>query len=169
MADEPIKKRRRLTENASAQTFHDGDELFLANEEHARTGYGFENMDPFLSPATASSWPFDEFAHDPDYLASQEVLRSLMFDTARSVAPTRAGTPVEGDGRAESVNIKHVLVDGRRIHYLKNYMSQVAPWVSGTLRVYSFYTTRLAVNTRYENALEERLHCRRYRVDETRN
>lgn len=88
-------------------------------------------MDPFLSPATASSWPFDEFAHDPDYLASQEALRSLLFTTARSAAPTRAGTPVDDEEPAGLVNIKQVLSQGRRVKYLKNYMSQVAPWVSG--------------------------------------
>jgi len=133
MADEPINKRRRFAEDDHAQTTHDGNKhhpLFSPGEERARTDFGFENMDPFLSPATASSWPFDEFAHDPDYLASQEALRSLMFDTARSVAPTRAGTPVDGDDSAGAMNVKRVLADGRRVFYLKNYMSQVAPWVS---------------------------------------
>lgn len=133
---EPINKRRRLDDDISAhhgQGFHNGNNhnpVFSPSEERAGAGSGFENIDPFLSPATASSWPFDEFAHDPDYLASQEALRSLMFDTARSVAPTRAGTPVEGDDLIGTVNVKRVLADGRRIQYLKNYMSQVAPWVS---------------------------------------
>lgn len=95
MADEPINKRRRLAEDNDTQTPYDGYKhllLFSPDEERARTDLGFETMDPFLSPAAVLSWPFDEFAHDPDYLASQEALRSLMFDTARSVAPTRAGT-----------------------------------------------------------------------------
>jgi hypothetical protein len=133
MVDEPTNKRRRLTEDECAQTSHHGNKhhpLFSPGEERARIDFGFENMDPFLSPATASSWPFDEFAHDPDYLASQEALRSLMFDTARSTAPTRAGTPTDGDGSAGTLNVKRVLADGRRVLYLKNYMSQVAPWVS---------------------------------------
>jgi hypothetical protein len=143
MADEPMNKRRRLAEDNNTQAPYDGYKhlpLFSPDEERARTDFGFENMDPFLSPATASSWPFDEFAHDPDYLASQEALRSLMFDTARSVAPTRAGTPMDGgDDSAGMLNVKRVLADGRRVLYLKNYMSQVAPWVS----VPPFHSARL--------------------------
>lgn len=131
MADEPVNKRRRLDGGSSTQDAQSGTVLFSpTGEMQAGTGYGFENIDPFLSPATASSWPFDEFAHDPNYLASQEALRSLMFTTARSGAPTRAGTPLEGDDMIGTLNIKHVLANGRRIQYLKNYMSQVAPWVS---------------------------------------
>src|SRR5690242_7549820 len=135
MFDETTSKRRRLDDGASTDACDDnhGNLIFSTNEMHAGAGYGFENIDPFLSPATASSWPFDEFAHDPDYLASQEALRLLMFDTARSVAPTRAGTPVEGDDTNGTVNLKHVLANGRRIQYMKNYMSQVAPWVSSFL------------------------------------
>lgn len=135
MSDEPTTKRRRLDEGTITEEAHNGsgNAFFSHNELQTGAGHGFENMDPFLSPATASSWPFDEFAHDPDYLASQEALRSLMFDTARSVAPTRAGTPVEGDDSNGTVNLKHVLAHGRRIQYMKNYMSQVAPWVSSSL------------------------------------
>jgi hypothetical protein len=131
MADEPMTKRRRLYEDSSATTDHNGSLVLIPlTETQAGIDCGFENIDPFLSPATASSWPFDEFAHDPDYLASQEVLRSLMFTTARSAAPTRTGTPIDGNDTTGAVNIKHVLANGRRIQYLKNYMSHVAPWVS---------------------------------------
>ena len=132
MADEPTPKRQRFNDDDSpTKDGQNGNVLFSpTGEMQAGTGYGFENLDPFLSPATASSWPFDEFAHDPDYLASQEALRSLMFTTARSTAPTRAGTPVDGDDVNGTLNLKHVLANGRRIQYLKNYMSQVAPWVS---------------------------------------
>jgi hypothetical protein len=91
--------------------------------------HAFETVEPFLSPATASSWAYDNFSHDPDYLASQEVLRSLLFTTARSAAPTRTGTP-ENDNETDRVDFtKHVLAKGRRIHYLKNYISRIAPWV----------------------------------------
>lgn len=131
MGDNPTAKRRRLDERSSTADIHDGNKPSSPDSELlANTVYGYDNIDPFLSPATASSWPFDEFAHDPDYLASQEALRSLMFTTARSAAPTRAGTPVEIDDMTGTVNIKHVLANGRHIQYLKNYMSQVAPWVS---------------------------------------
>lgn len=136
MADEPATKRRRL-EHDGATTTPGNDFLstFLPTPvtegQPGVDGYGFDNMDPFLSPATASSWPFDEFAHDPDYLASQEALRSLLFTTARSAAPTRAGSPVDGeDTGVITHDIKQVLSKGRRVQYLKNYMSQVAPWVS---------------------------------------
>jgi hypothetical protein len=137
MTDEPASKRQRLHQDAPFTTPSDFLSTFLptptTESQPGLDGYGFENMDPFLSPATASSWPFDEFAHDPDYLASQEALRSLLFTTARSAAPTRAGTPIEGEDSAGSVNIKQVLSKGRRVQYLKNYMSQVAPWVSNPI------------------------------------
>lgn len=112
MTDVPVSKKRRL----------DGD--VIDNESHA-----FENMDPFLSPATASSWPQDEFAFNTDYLASQEALRSLLFNTARSGAPTRDGTPDDSEGLSGAFNIKQVLSEGRRVQYLKNYISLVAPWL----------------------------------------
>ncbi len=136
MSEEPTNKRRRIDGevlSGDAHNAHDGDGGDTTRSPslmQAGASYGFENIDPFLSPATASSWAFDEFAHDPDYLASQEALRSLMFDTARSVAPTRAGTPVEAEDLHGMMSMKHVLVHGRRMLYLKNYMSQVAPWVS---------------------------------------
>jgi hypothetical protein len=137
MTDEPMSKRRRLHDDASVTPHSDFLPAFLptpAIEVRSRVeGYDFENVDPFLSPATASTWPFDEFAHDPDYLASQEALRSLLFTTARSTAPTRAGTPVDTEGLAGVVSIKQVLVHGRRVQYLKNYMSAVAPWVSESI------------------------------------
>jgi hypothetical protein len=112
-AEGPSAKRRRV-ENDWADT----------------EGYAFRNIDPFLSPATACSWPFDEFARDPDYLASQEILRSLLFTTARSAAPTRAGTPDDGIESPGGINIKQVLSVGRRVYHMKNYIAQVAPWVS---------------------------------------
>lgn len=133
MTPEHLSKRRRLDEDAPTTTSGDFLSTFLptpmTEHRNGAEGYGFENLDPFLSPATASSWPFDEFAHDPDYLASQEALRSLLFTTARSAAPTRAGTPVDGEEPSSVLNAKQVLSKGRRVQYLKNYMSQVAPWV----------------------------------------
>jgi hypothetical protein len=117
MTNGPSSKRRRIE--------HDAGDLSLS----APGGPASESIDPFLSPATASSWPFDEFAHDPDYLASQEALRSLLFTTARSAAPTRAATPEDVEEARGEFNIKQVLCKGRRVQYLKNYMSQVAPWL----------------------------------------
>ncbi|EAT83118.1 hypothetical protein HBI56_071300 [Parastagonospora nodorum] len=117
MTDGPPAKKRRIEQNACGPA-----PVVIEN-------FGFENIDPFHSPATASSWPFDEFAHDPDYLASQEALRSLLFTTARSVAPTRAATPEDADESNGAFDIKQVLPQGRRVQYLKNYLSQVAPWL----------------------------------------
>jgi hypothetical protein len=117
MTDGPSQKRRRIEHDAGGQP------------QIGPESYAYENMDPFLSPATASSWPFDEFAQDPDFLASQKALRSLLFTTARSTAPTRAATPEDAEGPLGAFNIKQVLSKGRRVQYLKNYMSQVAPWV----------------------------------------
>ena len=125
MTLESTNKRRRIGGDANDnQILHTSPENQRSNE-----GYGFDTGDPFLSPATFSSWPFDEFTHDPDYLASQDTLRSLLFTTARSNAPTRAGTPEDGDVLIGQVNIKHVLSRGGNVHYFKNYMSSVAPWV----------------------------------------
>lgn len=107
------------------QTYTEGNvEVVTQPGSHA-----FRPVEPFPSPATTSTWPYDEFAHDPDYLASQEALRSLLFTTARSAAPTRAGTPENNGGTSREEDIKHVLSTGRRVQYLKNYISKVAPWV----------------------------------------
>ncbi|KAF2119601.1 fungal-specific transcription factor domain-containing protein [Lophiotrema nucula] len=129
MAEES-NKRRRFNDHEPAL-----DELFpaflptpAAATNPGAAGYGFEHLDPFLSPAT--SWGLDELAQDPSYLASQDELRALLFSTARSVAPTRAGTPTANEQSYEaSQNLKHVLTKGRRAQYLKNYISGVAPWL----------------------------------------
>jgi hypothetical protein len=116
MTLEPTNKRRRIGGDAD-------DYQFLPTpSEDPRTneGYALDNGDPFLSPATASSWPFDELTHDPDYLASQDALRSLLFTTACSNAPTRAGTPDDVDGLTGRVDIKHVLSQGDNVRYFKN-------------------------------------------------
>lgn len=131
MTDAPPSKRPRFTHHGAAS-----DDLlspFLptptTESQPGAAGNGLNNIDPFLSPAT--SWGIDEFSLDPSYLASQEELRSLLFTTARSTAPTRAGTPVgaEESGSGATFNIKQVLAKGRRVQYLKNYISHVAPWV----------------------------------------
>jgi len=130
--EEPVTKRRRIDGDLSpdAPQHPNNKDPFFPSIDVQPAGNIFENMDPFLSPGTASSWPFDEFAHDPNYLASQEALRVLMFDTARSVVPTRANTPVDGDDPTSTMKLKHNLATGKRIQYLKNYLSHVAPWVS---------------------------------------
>lgn len=124
MVEERPLKRQRTGDDSVPDEFLTSF-LPTQNSEN-QLGYGRDNVDPFLSPAT--SWGIDEFAHDPNYLASQEELRALLFTTARSAAPTRAGTPVDEDDTSAgpSFNVKRILAKGRRIQYLKNYISAVA-------------------------------------------
>lgn len=78
-----------------------------------------------------SNWSLDEFSHDPVYLASQEELRGLLFSTAQSAAPTRAGSPAGGAEDESSMphQMREILSSSKRVEYLKNYIGQVAPWV----------------------------------------
>ena len=130
MAAEPTSKRQRLSRQPTSDDFLATFLPTPATESHPQISTFGTDIDPFLSPAT--SWGFDDhLASDPNYLASQEELRSLLFTTARSVAPTRTGTPTDeepnpGDGY---FNVKQVLVRGRRVQYLQNYISKVAPWL----------------------------------------
>lgn len=94
-----------------------------------------EPVDAFVSPA--ASWGFDGFAQDPSYLASQAELRSLMFDTARSLPPHRPLTPSE-KRQDEQPNLVKVLAHGNRVKYLSNYLSRVAPWVRSVLHGFAF-------------------------------
>lgn len=97
----------------------------------------------FPSPPGAASWGHDGFSHDPGFLASQEELRCMLFTIAQSAAPTRAASPdVNGqdDGEREDrpgrdpMPMRSALSSRRRVEYLKNYVGQVAPWVSGSIR-----------------------------------
>ncbi|TEA15297.1 Transcription activator AMTR1 [Colletotrichum sidae] len=98
------------------------------------------------STSPAESWRLDEFVTDPGYLAYQEELRCLIFNTAQTAAPTREGTPEAADGgfaaggfaapatsRGDDSTARRlagqVLGTGRRLEYLKNYVGEVAPWL----------------------------------------
>ncbi|EFQ35786.1 C6 zinc finger domain-containing protein [Colletotrichum graminicola] len=99
------------------------------------------------STSPAESWRLDEFVTDPGYLAYQEELRCLIFNTAQTAAPTREGTPeaavygaFAAGGFAASGTISsdegtarrqagQILGTGRRLEYLKNYIGEVAPWL----------------------------------------
>ena len=95
----------------------------------------------------ANSWPLDQFVQDPGYLAYQEELRCLIFNTAQTAAPTREASPVSTttgvqgskdgvtstdaeDDHAAQAQTREALAVGRRLEYLKNYVAEVAPWVS---------------------------------------
>lgn len=97
----------------------------------------------FPSPLGAASWGHDGFSHDPGFLASQEELRCMLFTIAQSAAPTRAASPngngLDGEGRErraerDPLPMRSALSSRRRVEYLKNYVGQVAPWVSGSIR-----------------------------------
>lgn len=90
----------------------------------------------FASPlGGAGSWAHDGFSHDPGFLASQEELRCMLFTIAQSAAPTRATSPVDqghdpGNASQAGERMRPALSNARRVKYLKNYVGQVAPWVS---------------------------------------
>lgn len=91
------------------------------------------------SSSPSNSWPLDQFVQDPGYLAYQEELRCLIFNTAQTAAPSREGSPVPGeyippgeDYEAQR-QTKAALSSGHRLAYLKNFVAEVAPWVRVTL------------------------------------
>ncbi|KAI9159106.1 C6 zinc finger domain-containing [Paramyrothecium foliicola] len=103
-------------------------------------------MESFLNPSSSSptgSWPLDEFALDPGYLAYQEELRCLIFDTAQTAAPTREGSPASllspgvahfdtpsvEQQQIDQTHVKQTLSVGRRLEYYRNYVAEVAPWL----------------------------------------
>lgn len=71
----------------------------------------------------------------------------MLFTIAQSAAPTRAASP-DGNGQdcdegeredragggRDPMPMRSVLSSRRRVEYLKNYVGQVAPWVSGSVR-----------------------------------
>ncbi|KAK1853153.1 C6 transcription factor [Colletotrichum chrysophilum] len=105
-----------------------------------------QHLSSEASTSPAESWRLDEFVTDPGYLAYQEELRCLIFNTAQTAAPTREGTPEAADGGFaaggfaapgtmlgdDSAARRHagqILGTGRRLEYLKNYVGEVAPWL----------------------------------------
>ena len=81
------------------------------------------------------------FKQSLDIVAHRKALEAALYDnmeTPRQMLARCKYTasidaehhPVDGDDVNGTLNLKHVLANGRRIQYLKNYMSQVAPWVS---------------------------------------
>ncbi len=73
----------------------------------------------------------------------------MLFTIAQSAAPTRAASPdangqdcndgeredwVGGGSERHPMPMRSALSSRRRVEYLKNYVGQVAPWVSGSIR-----------------------------------
>ncbi|WQF79292.1 Putative fungal transcription factor [Colletotrichum destructivum] len=105
-----------------------------------------QHLSSEASTSPAESWRLDEFVTDPGYLAYQEELRCLIFNTAQTAAPTREGTPeaaeggfsaggfaapgtILGDEGTARRQAGQILGTGRRLEYLKNYVGEVAPWL----------------------------------------
>jgi hypothetical protein len=97
--------------------------------------YALSTQD-FSTPSTG--WQLDDFVLDPGYVASREELRWLMLNTAQ----TAPSSPAHVDSFASEADQQggetlssaqhqssHLLSQGRRVEYFKNYISQVAPWV----------------------------------------
>ncbi|PWY70321.1 Zn(II)2Cys6 transcription factor [Aspergillus sclerotioniger CBS 115572] len=80
--------------------------------------------DPFQSPTT--SWT-DGFSEDPGYLASQEELRCILFTLANSTAPTRVSSPDPIEHTQPQPQTP--LTNETQIQYLKNYITEIAPWL----------------------------------------
>lgn len=85
---EPASKRRRITESNSLQIHP--QELPI---------YSPGSTEAFHSPLSSSNGRYyqDCFSHNPGYIASQEELRSMLIMTAQSAAPSRRGSPVNGE------------------------------------------------------------------------
>lgn len=99
-----------------------------------------EFYEDFLSPVATSI--LDEYANNPDFLASQEELRGLLFATAQSTVPTRNASPdnlgvsIEGVEHAGKSNFMiKILNTTKRVDFLRNYINEVAPWVSSYARI----------------------------------
>lgn len=136
-------KRRRLDAQFSDMTpVSPPPPSYTLNPEWQRHAPVYTPSDSTEHPAFASplagSWT-DGFSHDPGFLASQEELRSMLFTIAQSAAPTRACSPVDAEQgpeteeatlRRERTAMRPSLSNSRRVEYLKNYVGQVAPWVS---------------------------------------
>lgn len=97
-------------------------------------------MNHFPGAESALAFPgnssLDAFALEPGYLAYQEELRCLIFSTAQTAAPTREASPIleidvpTEEDFAVQAQTGAVLASPRRLKYLKNYVAEVAPWVS---------------------------------------
>jgi hypothetical protein len=89
---------------------------------------------PFLSPVALSV--FDEYAANPKFLELQEELRAMLFDSVVSQTPTRAATPELADSERQRADpksvprlMRSVISTAKRAEYLKNWITEVAPWL----------------------------------------
>lgn len=125
---------------------------------------------PQLAPSTHGSQDIafspgnitllDEYGQDPKFLELQQELRCLLFTGARS---RRGSTSYGDEGSSSSYRqdeedansrrrgqnnestspqlMKQIITSGKMAGYLKNYMAEVAPWVSSPhTRTYTLFT-----------------------------
>lgn len=94
------------------------------------------SLDEFSTPST--SWQLDDFIFEPGYVESREELRYLMLSTAHTAPPSpthESSLTLRQDSHeseyqsSERHQASHLLSQGRRIEYLKSYISEVSPWV----------------------------------------
>jgi hypothetical protein len=91
-------------------------------------------------PSPVANGQSDHFAHDPGYVAYREELRCLIFNTAQTAPPSPSAqltsenplspTTLDEAERAAKRQTVQLLSQGRHMEYLKNYVREVAPWVS---------------------------------------
>ena len=121
----------------SSERFRSFHETETGQTPHSLRGpEPLTGVSPSVLGLSTVSW-FDEYTNDPRFVESQRELRDLLFTSAQSLAPTRAGTP-EGYNLAFSSSphdvtdvgsIVSVVSTGERVVWLKNYLDEVAPWL----------------------------------------
>lgn len=108
------------------------------NAARIETTSVFEHTDSPMGFSTSSF--VDEYSADPRFLESQNELRTLLFTTAHSIAPTRAGSPVgphqtfpvtPGSNLSSEPTLytTSIISTEKRVTWFKNYIEEVAPWL----------------------------------------
>lgn len=107
----------------------------------------------FLSPQTLSS--YDEYAANPRFLELQDELRSVLFTGITSQAPSRCPSPTAPDSPPNSstptgkhtLDLSRVSIIPRKrtIAYLKNWITECAPFLDKFDKARSFGVHALAI------------------------
>lgn len=126
-----VTKSQCLSGSLFGDTMHDREQQHEATPTERRF-----SLNDFSTPSTSGQ--LDDFVLEPGYVESREELRYLMLRTAQTApsSPIHDSSfiPVQDSHQSEDQSsiryrISHLLSQGRRIEYLKNYISEVAPWV----------------------------------------
>ncbi len=112
----------------------------------------FMDEEGFLSPQTLSS--FDEYGANPRFKELQDELRSVLFTGIASQAPSRCPSPTAPDSppsatplAGHSLNLARVSIipPKRTIAYLKNWITECAPFLDKFDKARSFGVHALAI------------------------